>query len=94
MDTSQFGCESSEKQNRNDNQSKRQRLSYVMQHLKNVSRTIMENTLDHFQDTVNFGVGYTLDEEFENLKNGFDEIITNSVSVLTSSIVTLLHQEN
>ena len=90
IDTSQFGRESSEKQNCNNSQSKRQRLSYIMQHLKNMSKTLLDNTLEHFQDTVNLNNGFSLDQEFEELIEEFDEIKARSVSVLTSSIVTLL----
>ena len=59
-----------------------------MQHLKNVSKTILENTREHFKDVVNFNVGFSLDQEFEELTDEFDEIKARSVSVLTSSIVT------
>ena len=65
-----------------------------MQHLRYVPKTILENTLEHFQDTVNLNNGLSLDQEFEDTTDEFDKIKARSVSVLTSGIVTLLTQEN
>ena len=93
INSSLLCCTFTNEQKRNDNLSKRNKLSYIMQYLKKISKTILKNTLEHLQETVNFNVGFTLDEEFENLEKEFYEIKAHAVSVLTSSIVKLLKQE-
>ena len=62
--------------------------------MENITRKTLNKTLEHFQETTNFNASQEMKVRFEDLHEEFDDILAHTVSVLTTSIVTLLQQEN
>ena len=67
----------------------RHHLTIVMQHMQNITKNALKHNLQSVKDTAQYSDG-----DLDSLDDEFKEINEHTQNVLTSSLITLLRQEN